>query len=147
MGAGLVGDRVGADSARDHFGEDFGGVAEQADADRLGRLGDDVERFVDAGRAMIEVAGGEALFDRAFLDLDRDAMRPGHDRGERLRAAHPAEPGGEDPLALEVAAIMLAAHFGEGLVGALDDALGADVDPRAGGHLAVHHQAERDRVR
>ena len=35
---------------------------------------------------------------------------------------------------------MLAAHFGEGLEGALDDALGADVDPAAGGHLAVHHQ-------
>ena len=28
------------------------------------------------------------------------------------------------------------------LVGALQDALGADVDPRAGGHLAVHGQAE-----
>ena len=31
---------------------------------------------------------------------------------------------------------------GEGLEGALEDALGADVDPRAGGHLAVHRQAE-----
>ena len=69
VGAGLVGDRVGADSARDHFGEDFGGVAEQADAGRDGRLGDDVERFVDAGRAMVEVARGEALLDRAFLAL------------------------------------------------------------------------------
>ena len=29
----------------------------------------------------------------------------------------------------------------EGLVGALQDALGADVDPRAGGHLTVHDQA------
>ena len=28
---------------------------------------------------------------------------------------------------------------GEGLVGALQDPLRADVDPRAGGHLAVHH--------
>ena len=36
---------------------------------------------------------------------------------------------------------MLAAHLDEGLVGALHDALAADVDPRAGGHLAVHHQA------
>ena len=36
---------------------------------------------------------------------------------------------------------MLAAHFDEGFVGALDDALAADVDPRAGRHLAVHHQA------
>ena len=31
---------------------------------------------------------------------------------------------------------------GERLVGALDDALRADVNPRAGGHLAVHDEAE-----
>jgi hypothetical protein len=36
---------------------------------------------------------------------------------------------------------MLAAHLGEGLVGALNDALAADIDPAARGHLAVHHQA------
>jgi hypothetical protein len=42
----------------------------------------------------------------------------------------------------EVAAEVLASARGEGLVGALHDALGADVDPRAGGHLAVHRQAE-----
>ena len=30
----------------------------------------------------------------------------------------------------------------ERLVGALQDALGADVDPRAGGHLPVHREAE-----
>ena len=37
VGAGLVGDRVGTDAARDHFGKDFGGVAEQADDGRFGR--------------------------------------------------------------------------------------------------------------
>jgi hypothetical protein len=36
---------------------------------------------------------------------------------------------------------VLAAGLGKGLVGALHDALGADVDPAAGRHLAVHHQA------
>ena len=36
---------------------------------------------------------------------------------------------------------MLAADLDEGLVGALHDALRADIDPRAGRHLAVHHQA------
>ena len=35
---------------------------------------------------------------------------------------------------------MFAAHFGEGLVGALHDALRANIDPRAGRHLAVHHE-------
>ena len=41
------------------------------------------------------------------------------------------------------AAEALGGHRRERLVGALQDALGADVDPRAGGHLAVHGQAER----
>ena len=36
---------------------------------------------------------------------------------------------------------MLAAHFHEGLVGALHDALAADVDPRPRRHLAIHHEA------
>jgi hypothetical protein len=35
---------------------------------------------------------------------------------------------------------MPARDLGEGLVGALNDALAADIDPGAGGHLAVHHQ-------
>ena len=37
--------------------------------------------------------------------------------------------------------IVLARHLDEGLVGALHDALAADVDPRARRHLAEHHQA------
>src|SRR3546814_4044617 len=36
---------------------------------------------------------------------------------------------------------MLAPHFDEGFIGALNDALAADIDPAARGHLAVHHQA------
>ena len=35
---------------------------------------------------------------------------------------------------------MLATGFDEGFVGTLHDALAADVDPAAGGHLAVHRQ-------
>jgi hypothetical protein len=137
----LVGNRIGANAAADHFGQDLGAVAEQADAGRLGCVLDDLKRLVDAGRAMVEVAGLEPLLDPAFLDLDRNAVSAGHHRGERLGAAHATEPPGQNPLALEVAAIMLAAHLGEGLVGALDDALAADVDPAAGRHLAVHHEA------
>ena len=78
---------------------------------------------------------------RVGIAFDRQAAGAGHDGRQRLRAAHAAEPGGQDPLALEVAAIVLAAGLDEGLVGALNDALRADVDPRAGRHLAVHHQA------
>ena len=53
----------------------------------------------------------------------------------------PPKPGGQDPAPAQIAAEVLAAHLDEGLVGALHDALAADVDPRAGRHLAEHHQA------
>jgi hypothetical protein len=51
-----------------------------------------------------------------------------------------AEPAGQDPFASEVAAVMPAPDLGEGLVGALHDALAADINPGAGRHLAVHHE-------
>ena len=35
VGAGLVGQSVGADAAREHLGQDFGGIAKQADAGRF----------------------------------------------------------------------------------------------------------------
>ena len=43
----------------------------------------------------------------------------------------------------ERAAEVLPGALGERLVGALQDALRADVDPRAGRHLAVHREPER----
>ena len=76
------------------------------------------------------------------VDVDDQADALVHRDRERLGAAHPAAAPGEGERAGEGAAEALLGHGGEGLVGALDDALGADVDPRAGRHLAVHRQAE-----
>ena len=45
------------------------------------------------------------------------------------------------PASVSHAAEPLLRNRAEGLIGALQDALGADVDPRAGRHLPVHHQA------
>ena len=53
----------------------------------------------------------------------------------------PPRPAVRIQLPREVAAEMLPTHLDEGLVGALHDPLAADVDPRAGRHLAVHHEA------
>ena len=141
---GLVGDDVGADAAPNELGEDVGGVAEEADGFRLAGPGparDHRERLVEGVGAFVEVSGADAEVDGVGVAFDREAGGAGQDRGERLRAAHAAEAGGQDPAALEVAAVVLAAGLDEGLEGALHDALGADVDPGAGGHLAVHHQA------
>ena len=54
----------------------------------------------------------------------------------------PPQPGGDGEGAGQRAAEALGGDGGERLVRALQDALRADVDPRAGGHLPVHRQAE-----
>ena len=75
------------------------------------------------------------------VDVDDQAGAAVHRDRERLRPAHPAAAGGERERAGERAAEPLLGDRGERLVRALQDALGADVDPGAGGHLAVHRQA------
>ncbi len=140
---GLVGDRVRPDPATQELGHDLRGVAEQPDRQRLAvarRPLDERERLVEPGRADIEIARIEPLLDALRPALDREHRGARHGCGERLRAAHPAEARRQDPAPREIAAVVLAAHLDEGLVGTLDDALAADVDPRAGRHLAVHHQ-------
>ena len=53
----------------------------------------------------------------------------------------PPSPAVSSQLARETAAVVLPSHLDEGFVGALHDALRADVDPRTGRHLAVHHES------
>ena len=77
---------------------------------------------------------------RAAVDVDAERDAAAHRHRERLRAAHAAEPGGHDEAAAQAAAESLPRHRLEGLEGALQDALGADVDPRPRGHLPVHGQ-------
>ena len=140
---GLIGDQVGLDPARDQLGQDLGGVAEQADRNRFalgGRLLDRLQRIIEIVGFLIEVAGLHAALDPGRPAFDGQHGGAGHGRGQRLRPAHAAQAAGQHPLAAEVPAVVPAPGLDEGLVGALDDPLGADVDPGAGGHLAVHHQ-------
>jgi hypothetical protein len=145
---GLVGDHVRHDAARlgapHQFRQHVGRIAEQADRHRLalrGVLLDQRDGVVDAGGLLVQVAGAQAEVDAALLALDGERDGAGEAGRQRLGAAHAAEAGGKDPAPTPVAAEMLAPGFGEGLEGALHDALGADVDPAAGGHLAIHEQA------
>ena len=140
----LIGDHVGPHSAPDELRQDLRRVAEEADGHRApgrARVADDRERVVEILRLAIEITGCEPHLDPALLAFDREHRRPRHRGRQRLRAAHAAQTGGEYPAVGELAAVVLAAGLRERLVGALHDALAADVDPRAGRHLAVHHEA------
>ena len=57
-------------------------------------------------------------------------MAPSVEGGRQgLGPTHPPEPAGEDPPALQRSPEVLLGHGAEGLVGALEDSLGPDVDP------------------
>ena len=63
------------------------------------------------------------------VDVDDQADPVVQCHRQRLGAAHPAAAAGQGQGAGQRAAEPLLRHRGEGLVRALDDALGADVDP------------------
>ena len=128
-------------SSRQHLG----GVAEHADRQRPALVaGRDrqLDGVLERGRLDVEVAVLDPALDPRLVALDADHDAVVHGDRERLGAAHAAEPGGQGDRAGQRAVEPLVGHGGERLERALQDALGADVDPRAGGHLAVHRQPE-----
>src|SRR5262249_53344447 len=107
-----------------------------------GRALDSAKRVVEIRGDLVEVLRLETALDAMGIDLDAQESGPVHRRRERLRPAHPAEPGGEDEPAREVICTKMRTTGGrKRLVSALQDALRTDVDPRAGGHLPVHDEA------
>ena len=91
---------------------------------------------------LVEVAELDAAGDTRLVALDADDYAAVHRHGQRLGAAHATQAAGQRDRAFERTAEALGRDRRERLVGALQDALGADVDPGTGGHLAVHGQAE-----
>ena len=141
----LVGDDVDLDSAAQQLGEDDRGIAEYADRQGtafLLRSRDARDRIVEVMRDLVEVAVLDALGQTRGVDIDDEADALVHRHREWLRAAHAAAARGEGEGAGERAAKLLGSDRGEGLVGPLQNPLGADVDPGACGHLAVHREAE-----
>src|SRR5262245_1011422 len=143
MRAGLIGQRVGDDAAPNKLRQDVAAIAHQTDGDALAalpRFVDFAERVVEVVTDFVAVTGLKTLLNARRIDVDAQKTRAVHSRGQRLRAAHPAHPAGDDQLPCQRTVEVFRADGGEGLERALNDALTADVDPRAGGHLAVHRQ-------
>ena len=144
VGGGLVGDEIGVPAAADELRLDVGRVADQRHAARLAGCPPCVhatDRLVEVDGQFIHEAGGMSPLGACGVDLDRQACALVHGDRQRLGPAHAAQPCGERGRAPEGSPMVLARGLGERLIGALDDSLGGDVDPRAGGHLAVHRQA------
>jgi len=144
----LVREDVGHEAAREEPVEKVHGIrahAEGAGFAAVPRRERPVDPGIEVVDALVDVARGEAPFDARSVHL-RNQRRPAtHRRGERLRATHAAEACRHDEPPHERAVLgreIAARGLGEGLVGALQDALRADVDPRARRHLAVHREAE-----
>ncbi len=144
MGGSLVGEDVGDYAALGEFRNNVGAIAHQTDG-YVFFLADgvlqDAQGFIERGDHEVAVAGLEALLDAFGIDVDAEKRRAGHGGGEWLGATHAAHAAADDEFSGEVAVEILFRGGGERLERALHDALRADVDPRAGGHLAVHHQA------
>jgi hypothetical protein len=146
VGGGLVGDDVGHHAQIQQPGIDLRGIAEQPKGERAalsGRLARLQQRVVEVARGSIQVALRDAALDAARVRLHADRHAAKHGDGEGLGPTHAAEPARQDDPALQRAVEPLRRRGGEGLVGALQDALRADVDPRSRRHLPVHSQAER----
>src|SRR5918995_329727 len=143
VGRRLVRDGVWDIAVLQEGGEDLGGVADDADGERdafaLGFLRAFQSIFEVIGED-VEVAGLDAALRAGGVHLDAEGYALVHGDRERLGAAHSAEASGEADAPAERPAEALFGDGGEGLVGSLEDALGADVDPGPGGHLAVHRE-------
>jgi hypothetical protein len=143
VGARLVGHDVGREAALEQLAEDLAGGPDEADraaVARRARLLGLAQRGVEVGRHEVEVARLDAPLEPVRVDVHDEADAVEHRDRERLRAAHAAAAGRQHEAAAQRAAELLARDGGERLERALQDALRADVDPRAGRHLAVHRQ-------
>ncbi len=118
--------------AFDKFGKDFGCVADHGD--RFGRAClcpalDHCQSFVQRMGLFIAIAGANAEIGAGLVTLDGQAAGARHHGSQRLRTAHATQPSGQDPLAFQIAIIVLATSLGECLIRSLHDALRADIDP------------------
>ena len=142
MGRGLVSENVGNDSAIGQFGNDVGAIAHQPYRNIFfftdGVL-ENSQRLIKRCDHEIAVAGLEAFLDALGINVNSQECGAGHGCSERLSSAHTTHSTAHNKLAGKIAAKMFFACGRERLEGALDYSLRSDINPRAGGHLAIHH--------
>ncbi len=145
VGARLVGDDVDLSAQGEQFGKDGRRVAEHSDREgftRIPRPVRQLEGMFEGVSGDVEVTVLNAAGDTAGVDVnaDRDTVIHGH--GEGLSATHAAKARRERDRAGERSVELLLGDSTERLERSLQNALRADVDPRARRHLAVHREAQ-----
>src|SRR6185312_15973127 len=90
---------------------------------------------------LVAITAFQSLLDPSRIDVDAEKNRTVHRRGKRLRATHAAEATGQNQFSLERATEMFPPGSSKSFKRTLHDALATDVNPRAGGHLAIHRQS------
>ena len=143
MRGGLIGEHVRRHPARHEGRNDVCRV--RFEADRSGLAAPAVfararEGVVERIGRLVEILRVETPPDASRIDLDHQRHALVHRHGQRLGAAHAAETGGHRQPATQGATEMAPGQGRQRLIGALQDALRADVNPRSGRHLAVHRQ-------
>ena len=99
MSGGLVGDEIEALTAPRELRHHVGRIAEQPHREwsaRRRRRAYPPQRVVERLGRLVQVPRAETPLDPRRVDLDAQHRRAGHRPRERLRPAHPPEPGGED---------------------------------------------------
>ena len=132
MGGSLVGHHVGPHAARDELWQNRAGIAQQRDRYRFAmdaRILDHRQGFVYLRGLLVYIPVTQTTVDTCFITFDNEHAEPRHDSCQRLRTAHTAQAGGQDPFTLGIALVVLPRQFCEGFVSSLNDALAADVDP------------------
>ena len=71
----------------------------------------------------------DASFDASPIDLDTEKGSTVHGCGQGLGSSHATESGRDHKSTRKSSAKMLSSALGKSFVGALQDALGTDVDP------------------
>jgi len=128
----LIGHCIRTHATADQFGQHLRGIAQQGN--RFGIASCRVARnprqcIVNVVRLLIDVARAQAEIDTALPTLDVQRAGTGQTRRQRLRAPHAAQSRSQNPAPTQVTGVVLPPHLDKGLVGALHDALRADIDP------------------
>ena len=103
---------------------------------------DQFEGFIQRPCDLVAVSAFKSFLDPGGIYFHSEKYGAVHGGRQRLSAAHPAEPAGQDEFSIKRPAEMFASGSGESFERALHDSLTADVDPGPRSHLAVHRQSE-----